>query len=200
MQYTFIISQHCPEIQPGSNCRFHPHLVQILLAWLEVLERHFTVCYLLSISSCTWAGHVTIVALFCAAWAKWSEDFILMASDLCQKAQDSGVKHLCYISLHSDVYSYNGQWGCSQLPSAITIFWNYYQLASFPCFTCQFILNISQENPWAQIFVSETMCMNLNYRTNVLQIVQQTSWFEVQLNFWSDQYMAYCRGSFRWPY
>lgn len=160
MQYTFIVSELCPEMQPGYNCRFQPHLIQILL--VGVLERQFTVWHLLSVSLCTWTGHVTIVVLFCVVWALCTEDFVFMAFDFCQKPQDSWVKHLCYRFLCSDVCSCNDQWGCSQLPSAITIFVKLLSACVLSLLTCPFFLNTSQENAWARIFVSETMCMNLN--------------------------------------
>lgn len=160
MQYTFIVSKLCPEMQPGYNCRFQPHLIQILL--VGVLERQFTVWHLLSVSLCTWTGHVTIVVLFCVVWALCTEDFVFMAFDFCPKPQDSWVKHLCYRFLCSDVCSCNDQWGCSQLPPAITIFVKLLSACVLSLLTCPFFLNTSQENAWALIFVSETMCMNLN--------------------------------------
>lgn len=119
-------------------------------------------CVASALYLCTWTGHVTRVVLFCVVWALCTEDFVFMAFDFCQKPLDSWVKHLCYCFLCSDVCSCNDQWGCSQLPSAITIFVKLLSACVLSLLTCPFFLNTSQENAWARIFVSETMCMNLN--------------------------------------
>lgn len=140
-RFNFHISRFCVLLRLGRLYAIHIHCLAALpwnATWLQlqvpttshsdslglvgVLERQFIVCHLLSVSVCTWTGYVTIIVLFCVVWASCTEDFVFTAFDFCQKPQDSWVKHLCYRFLCSDVCSCNGQWDCSQLPSAITVF------------------------------------------------------------------------------
>lgn len=160
-RFSFCISSFCGLRRLGRLYAIHIHCLKALFwntSWLQwqvpatshsnsfcLVRGSWETVYYVS-SFCVWTGYVTIVALFSVGWAICSEDFIFIAWDLCQKAQDSWVKHLCSCFLYSNECSCNGQRDCIQLPSEVTMFVQLLSACVLSLFDLPIHLNTSQES------------------------------------------------------